>query len=75
MAANDTPMRLWVGSDGRDYHPVFLTAERAYAHGWNDADGADAPEYIRADIVADMVKAGHLTFAHHIEVTGEDPKT
>ena len=70
MAAEDTPKRFWIGSDGRDYHPVFRSAEVAREHGWNDIDGADAPEYIRADIVADMVEAGHLTYAHHAEVVG-----
>ena len=66
------PKRLWIGSDERDYHPVFLTAEAAQQHGWNDADGAEAPEYIRADVVADMVEAGHLTYEFHAEMTDTD---
>jgi hypothetical protein len=44
------PERIWVGCDERDYHPVFLSAEAAREHGWNDVDGASAPEYRRADL-------------------------
>jgi hypothetical protein len=47
---SETPERIWVGTDGRDYHPVFLTENAAKEHGWNDADDADAPEYIRKDL-------------------------
>lgn len=71
MSVKITPGRFWVGSDGRDYHPVFLSEKAARDHGWNDADGAEAPEYIRADIVADMVEAGHLTYAHHVETVDD----
>jgi hypothetical protein len=75
MPVSDTPERFWVGSDERDYHPVFLSEKAAREHGWNDIDGADAPEYIRADIVSDMVEAGHLTYAHHAETVDESMET
>ncbi len=57
----DTPQKppesLWVGTDGRDYHPVFLDAETAAEHGWNDADGASAPEYLRRDVHGKRMQA------------------
>jgi len=54
---SEAPERIWVGTDGRDYHPVFLTENAAKEHGWNDADGADAPEYIRTDLVQSQIDA------------------
>lgn len=46
---DEAPKEIWVGFDGRDYHPVFLTEAAAKEHGWNDADGAEATKYLRAD--------------------------
>lgn len=43
---SEAPKEIFVGFDGRDYHPVFLTEAAAKEHGWNDIDCAPGEEAI-----------------------------
>jgi len=66
----ELPKSLWIGFDGRDYHPVFKTAQAAKDHGWNDADLASAPEFVRLDAITPQQAAKVLLEAYDNFMSG-----